>query len=583
MPGFVGICSNALSATKESAANAAQATVYGPNRFVQAIHTDHNLILQKSYVDFLEFPNMTAYDRDVHVWVDGEVYNLSALIVNQTDSFASLLLSHYKAGTLQDLLKRVDGIFIVIIYDLKNQQLQIITDRYGLKPFYLYARNNCLIVAPELKCFPYLRPFSMQIRKDVVDCFIQLEHMMGTSTWFDGVEVTEPSAIYTYVWRENTFTKTRYWSWSLIKQSTLSIEDAAEELAFHLNRAIKSRKYGDYKVGVALSGGFDSRAILAAVHQDHPVTYTFGIKESQDVRIAKIVAAAAGVQNIHYDLRISNWLERRFIGIWKTDGMLNMCHMHYSHLMNDIAKIMDVNLSGYLGDAVIGGTYLEKKRKSFLNMRISESQARHYYGGHFHFSDPRDSFFDIDKVDPYLLFNRGRRLIGLGAEEAEKTIHQRLPFMDINLMDFSYSLPDEFRVNSKVYDMALLKQYPEFYKNIPSSNTRVPIRINPSVFYKSKKLYFRLLWVVKYKLGMTVSYSDVHNWIKVPETANLIREILNPRKALYSNFTSVNFLEKYVEPHLTGRHNNMKQVMGALTMEIWLQQIMNKKYLESNE
>lgn len=578
MPGFVGICSNALTVTKEPVANAVKATVYASNTSVQEKHADQTLILQKSFFNFLEHPRMSAHLNDVYVWVDGEIFNQEELRKNPNDVFAEIIANYYQTDTLHDILKQIDGVFTIVVYDLKKQQLQIITDRYGLKPFYLYAMNNCLIFASELKCFNYLKPFVMQIRRDVVDCFIQLEHMMGTATWFEGVEVTEPSTIYTYAWGKNTFTKKRYWSWSLIKESTLSIENAAEELASLLDRASKSRKFGDYKVGVALSGGFDSRAILAAVRQDKPITYTFGIKESLDVQIAKLVANVAGVQNIYYDLRVSNWLEKRFSGVWKTDGMLNMCHMHYSHLMNDISDLMDVNLSGFLGDAVIGGTYLEKKGKSFLNTRISESQARHYYGEHFHFSDTRDSFFDINKVDPYLFCNRGRRLIGLGAEEAEKTIHQRLPFMDTKLMDFSYSLPDEFRMNSKVYNMALLRKYPEFYESIPHSNTRLPLNINPSLLYKSKRLYYKLVWIAKYKLGIATSYSDVHNWIKVPETANFIRHILNPKTALYSQFTAVNFLEKYVEPHVRSMRNHTKQIMGALTMEIWLQQTINKKY-----
>jgi len=579
MAGFVGICSKALMVAPQVINEAVQAAVYSDHTQTKDIHADQHLALKKSYVSFIESAKMEASHEDVHVWIDGEVYNQEELGNGHNEFFADTVLRHYFNDSLETLLSKVDGIFIALIYDLKKQQLQVITDRYGLKIFYLYAKNGCLILAPELKCFPYFPQFKLEIRKDVVDCFIQLEHLMGNATWFDAVEVTVPSTIYTFSWQSNSFTKKRYWAWSHIKRASMSLEDASEELGTLLENAIRSRRFGDCRIGVGLSGGFDSRAILAASKEGKPVTYTFGIEESSDVRIAKKVAEVAGVQNIHFDMRVDHWLEKRFSGIWKTDGMLNMYHMHYSHLMDEIPKVMDVNLSGFLGDGVLGSTYLSRKGKTFLNKRVDRATAEHYYGKHYSFSDPNDSFFDIPKLDAYLFYNRGRRLTGLGMEEANKTIYQRLPFMDIKLMDFSYSLPDELREKSRMYHRALLLKYPEFYKDIRHATSGMPITAHPNLMYKAEKFYHRWVWVLKFKLGIATSFTDVYNWVKEPETATFIRKVLDPKHALYPNFTDSNFLEQYVEPHIRGKGNHVKQVMSSLTMEIWLQQIFNKKFL----
>jgi asparagine synthase (glutamine-hydrolysing) len=582
MSGFVGICGDNLSLSNQALEDAVKATIYSKKTIAKDVCSDDHLMIKKSFNDFLETSEMASYDQYVHVWIDGEIYNQEELSKDEHEGFSKMILRSYLEDSLEDLLKKVDGIYIAIIYDLKRKQIQVVTDRYGLKPFYIYLKNNCLIFAPELKCFPYLRPFTLQIRSDVVNCFMKLEHFVGTATWFEGVELTEPSMIYNYSWQDDKLTKKRYWSWSAIQQSSLSIESAAEEMSFLLDNAIKSRSFGSYKVGVALSGGFDSRAILAAIYQDNPITYTFGIKESADVRIAKKVAAQAGVKHIHFDMKVDDWLLKRFSGVWKTDGMLNMYHMHYSHLMDEIPKIMDVNLSGFLGDAVIGGTYLDRKKgKPFLDRRMNEDIARQHYGDYSNFCDPSDSFFDINKIDPYLFYNRGRRMIGLGAEEANKTIHQRLPFMDIKLMDFSYSLPDTFRKDSNVYQRSLLLRYPDFYKKIPHATSGVPISIDPSIFHRSKKLYHRLLWIAKYKLGIATSFTDVYNWIKEPDTANFIRNLLDPKYAIYPSYTQTDFLKTYFEPHVAGKGNYSKQVMGALTMEIWLQQVINRKHIDT--
>ncbi len=578
MAGFVGVCSKELGASQQQVLEAAQATVYSANTSVKSLYNDQHFTLTKSFVDFLEPANRKAEKDDVHVWVDGEIYNQAELKQEEEELFASTLLHHYTEGSLENLLGNVNGIFIAIIYDKPKQEIKLITDRYGLKPFYLYARDNCLILAPELKCFPAFKQFNLQIRKDVLDCFLQLEHLMGTATWFDGVEVTIPSAIYTYSISESTLSTSRYWSWARVKKSTLSFDDATEQLGALLDKAITSRKFGNYRVGIGLSGGFDSRAILAATYKDNPPTYTFGIPESADVRLAKQVAALAGVSNTHYDMRVANWLPKRFSGVWKTDGMLNMYHMHYAHLMDEIPKILDVNLSGFIGDGVLGSTYLTKKGKTFLDQRINHAIAQHYYGKYYEFSNPNDSFFDLDKIDIYLIYNRGRRLTGLGAEEANKTIVQRLPFLDNNLMDFSYSLSDDFRKDNRLYHAALIRKYPAFYKSIPHATSGVCIQTDPTFLHRTKKQYTRWRWILKYKLGFSTSYTDVYNWLKVPETVSFLREVLNKESALYPQYTTIDFVEAYVEPHIKNKGNYTKKIMGALTFEIWLQQILNNRF-----
>ncbi len=46
-----------------------------------------------------------------------------------------------------------------------------------------------------------------------------------------------------------------------------------------------------------------------------------------------------------------------------------------------------------------------------------------------------------------------------------------------------------------------------------------------------------MIYAVKYKLGIPTSYTDVYNWIKEPQTAQMIRSMLDPRTALYAQYT----------------------------------------------
>lgn len=580
MAGFVGICGNrtALS-TEEEVMRALGATVYSAKTISALLYRDDRVMLGKSFFDFMEMPRTSTSQEDLHVWIDGEVFNESELSKGQDIPFVDLVRRHYKEGTLDSLLKKTDGVFVAILYDAQKGTLQIITDRFGLKPFYLYQRNGQLIFAAELKCFLLFKDFNLVIRKDIIDCFIKLEHLLGTATWFEGVEFLRPASVYTYRTGTDDLSVRLYWNWGMIRENrTVSFDQAADEMASLLDTAIQSRSKSSARVGISLSGGLDSRAILASVYKKKPVTYTFGLEDSLDVKIARQVARKAGVKHLYFDIRTDHWLERRFRSVWRTDGMENMYHFHFSHIIEQIAESIDVNLNGFLGDAVLGGSYLSKKRRNFLNTRISPEIARFYYGEHAVLCDPSDPYFDLDKIDPYLIYNRGRRFINMGTEDNAKNIPQRLPFFENKLMEFAYSFGDEYRYKSKVYNSALIRKYGQFYTTIPNALTGVPLAEDPSLKQHLIKNFNRYVEMFRYKLGIPTSYTDVYNWIKQPDTAALIMKILDPQKALYSQFSNINYIEQYVHPHLNRRMNFSKQIMGALTLEIWLQQVLCGKY-----
>lgn len=577
MAGFVGVCSNSLKESEHQITDALQATVYAAHTHHAMLLNEAPFLLGRSFVTFLETEKRVASAHGVSVYVDGEIFAYPKS-GTENNTYAQQVLSSYTTDQLHKLIFNTDGIFIIIIFDSVKKQLLLITDRFGLKPFYVAEQNGAFFFAPEVKCFSYFSSFQLKVRKEHVECFLTLGHFLGSGTWLESVYLAEPATVYTYRWQEQSLKTEMYWSWGKIRRSNLTLSDAADELGQRLDTTFNNQFGGNFRTGIGLSGGLDSRCLLAAVHNRNPVTYTFGIEKSADVAVARQVARVANVKHHYFDLKIDHWLQRRFSGVWKTDGMLNMYHMHYSHLMNELPKWFDVNLSGFLGDVVIGGSYLKKEGKSFVNRAVNESIAAHYFGNFASQSNYKNSYFDTERVDPFVIYNRGRRLIGMGAEEANKTIPQRLPFMSVPLMEFAYSLPDELRADSKVYDLALLRKYPAFYKNIPNASKGVPIIENPDFFWRAKKALHYATQGLKYRLGMSISYTDVFNWIKEPETATQIRALLDPKKALYRDLIDVNFLTQFVEPHIEGKKNHTRQIMVALTIEVWLQQLLNNKF-----
>ena len=56
--------------------------------------------------------------------------------------------------------------------------------------------------------------------------------------------------------------------------------------------------------------------------------------------------------------------------IWHSDGLFNIMDMHGMEFNNLYKKYMDINLNGFCGDAILGGSYIKKQSvKSLFNNR----------------------------------------------------------------------------------------------------------------------------------------------------------------------------------------------------------------------
>ena len=109
-----------------------------------------------------------------------------------------------------------------------------------------------------------------------------------------------------------------------------------------------------------LSGGLDSRAIVAALTDDAAPFQmaTFGQDHSAHIAIAARVARVRGGEHHVQNLSPANWIEERFAGVWWTDGQLNLLDMHGAEKLGERRNWFDVNISGFIGDLTMGGSHL---------------------------------------------------------------------------------------------------------------------------------------------------------------------------------------------------------------------------------
>ena len=332
------------------------------------------------------------------------------------------------------------------------------------------------------------------------------------------------------------------------------------------------------RVGIGLSGGLDSRAILAVIDKLYPsyagYAYTFGKPKCDDIRIAETVIARTNRWShdiFHFDN--SEWFERRLPKIWNTDGMFDMLHMHGSEFSELCRQEFDIMLNGYLGDANLGGSYLSMAPK--LNQRITSSAVRSRFSEYVSEQTIEDPFYDIEHSDPFFFMTRGRRFINMGTVNTSVDFVHRKPFFDNDVMDLALSVPDEYRSRNRLYSAMLQRFFPKYFKEIPWQSTGRPAGV-----LKKRTLFSRVLnrsAIKLRKLSGTAranyAFTNYPEWIRaVPVRQQIENLLLNPDSCI-NRFFSDDRAAQCVADHFGQKRDCSKMLLRLTTMEVYLKRI----------
>ena len=304
-------------------------------------------------------------DKSLCIFMDGKIYDYEEEMNRLKEkgykfSFKNdpefCLYSYEDRGI--DFIKNLNGSFVFVIYDFKENKIIIVNDRYGLRPIYYAINNEKLLFAPEVKAILQDKSFKRELNDEAIADFFAFGEILGNKTFFKGIEVLPPASIT--VWNGKLSIE-QYWDFNYEPDYSKSEDEFVDELVKTFKKAVEIRMKDNLRYGVSLSGGLDSRCVVGAIDKNKRkdvLAYSFGPLDCDEVKIAKKVAKKAGTKfkaiEITPEMIINN-AERE---IFYSDGMDYIGVSYVPPIHKTISNDIDVVFTGLTLDTTITNPWL---------------------------------------------------------------------------------------------------------------------------------------------------------------------------------------------------------------------------------
>jgi asparagine synthase (glutamine-hydrolysing) len=208
-------------------------------------------------------------DRTVWVVYNGEVYNYRELRKSldshtfKSDTDTEVLLHGYEEWGIEDLLKRMVGMWAFVIVDMNRSTMYLVRDRFGIKPLYYNKNDGALVFASEIKAVRVLQPSDKLNEGRIID-YLSSAYYDSEQTFFEDVKQVKPAHYLKIDLEKKALEEVEYWKIGDICNGygKVNVGPVSSKFREYFVESIKLHLRSDVPVGTCLSGGLDSSSIV---------------------------------------------------------------------------------------------------------------------------------------------------------------------------------------------------------------------------------------------------------------------------------------------------------------------------------
>lgn len=565
------------------------------------ISLGHNRL---SIIDISDSANqpMKSSDGNLIIVFNGEIYNFAEIKLElesfysfKTKSDTEVILAAYKKwGT--ECVKKFNGIFAFGIWDNIKKELFLARDYVGVKPLYYFWDGKKLIFSSEIKAI-LEHNLPKTLDKEAFNHYLRVLYVPEPFTMFSGIKKF-PAGHLGLLKGEN-FTIKKYWQPpDENNYFNKSLKEMAKIVYNEVEKAVVRQLVSDKPLGLYLSGGIDSSAVLhcASQHKKNIDTFSVGFeleeneqrdKFNADFYLARQTAKHYGANHNEVLLSSRDVLDNLEKAVWHLDEPIsNPTALSMLHLARFAKQKADVVLGGDGGDELFGGYdryrlslmagYYQKLPNSLRKIlshgeRLRKLNTLAGIDRFALFMFQKDALLKKTINEKFLKFNTENFFQEkFFSPQNKKSFEEQFMNADLKswLVDESLMMTDkmsmanglEVRVpflDNKLVEMAA--RIPVDYK-ISLSKTKIVLKeafrgkIPDFLFNQPKRGWF----------------SPAAKWLRRKELQTKTKEILS---SSYYNETNSIFnwenIEKILTDHLSGKEYNLNILWSILTFQIW--------------
>jgi len=338
----------------------------------QGVYTDQEFGIghrRLSVIDILDRSSqpMQTKNGEWTLSYNGEVYNYLELKEDlksqgyqfSTTSDTEVLLAAFSKWGLKSLL-RLNGMYAFAIWHQPTRTLTLVRDRLGIKPLYYSLTEQGVAFASEIKSLLKLTEVNIEPNHKMLDGYMSLGYCPGEETFFDGIYQLPPGH-YLQI-KDGRVTKAAYWD--IIFQLDQDLGEAfyIENAQNLLEDAVRLQLRSDVPLGVFISGGVDSSAVVAMMHRlGVPDIKTFSVfwdsePGYDETRFSREIASLFQTDHHEYRMTPRDFLAFIPYYVWHMDEPVQeAAGISLYYIAKKAKEKVTVILSGEGSDEVFGG------------------------------------------------------------------------------------------------------------------------------------------------------------------------------------------------------------------------------------
>lgn len=534
-----------------------------------------------SILDLSVASNQPLFSEDGRFTVvqNGEIYNYIELrdelsrkgIKFKTTGDTEVVLRAFEHWG-DDFVTKLNGMFAIAIYDIKEERLRLYRDRIGVKPLFFAddANSGTFWFASEIKSI-LANGENYPPNMDALAQYFALNYIPSPHTAFSGIQHLPPAS-KAVIDRAGTVRISQYWNLAnCAPDKTLTEADAKARLLYLLDDATRLRMRSDAPYGAFLSGGLDSSSVVAmmSLYQQQSLrTFSIGFDDKRFDESSYALKASRRFGTLHQKKTMQPSASALWpTMIWYTDQPHgDVSFMPMLQVSELAARDVKMVLTGDGGDELFAGY----EKYQWLENNVDGADWERSYvkrSGLLMDDEPdkllrgelRDAFFDEDPyrelvcsiaendsqdpINQVLLAETktllpGNNLVKPDRMAMAKSIEIRSPYLDYRMAELAFSIPGQLKLRNGETKW-ILKRAVE------------PI-LGRELTFRKKQMF-------------TV---PVGEWFR-QNLADFCRATLLDGRLEARGIVNIGYVEEMLTLHIEGKKNNTRQLRALISLELW--------------